>query len=73
MATRKLHYGDNGTIHRTGHLDVEVDKDGKVVAVWFRCMMLPFKQANVDEQRANEMNGAKISSNILAVDIEIDD
>lgn len=35
-------YGDGGTIHGTGHLDVEV-KDGQVVAVWFRCQMLPFR------------------------------
>lgn len=47
-------YGGNGTIHDCDHLDVEV-RDGTVVAVWFRCAMLPFKQANVDKQRAAEM------------------
>jgi hypothetical protein len=47
-------YGDGGTIHRTGHLDVETH-DGQVVSVWFRCQMLPFKQTEVDERRAAEM------------------
>ena len=38
------YYGDGGTIHGTGHLDVEVDpKTGEVTAVWFRCLNLPFK------------------------------
>ena len=40
------YYGDGTTIHSTGHLDVEVF-EGKVVAVWFRCQMLPFEQADV--------------------------
>lgn len=48
-------YGHNGTIHRTTKLDVEVDRDGKVVSVWYRCMLLPFKQANVDQPRAASM------------------
>lgn len=37
------YYGDGGTIHGTTHLDVEVDPDGKVVAVWFRCQVLPYR------------------------------
>ena len=38
------YYGDGGTIHGTGHIDVEVDPDtGEVTAVWFRCLNLPFK------------------------------
>lgn len=45
-------YGDGNTIHSTGHLDVET-RDGKVVAVWFRCQMLPFKQAEVGASRAS--------------------
>ena len=44
----KRHYGDDGTIHQTGSVDVGVDKDGKVVAVWFRCAMLPFIQYDAD-------------------------
>lgn len=38
-------YGGNGTIHSTGTVDVQLNKDGDVVAVWFRCRMLPFTQS----------------------------
>lgn len=48
-------YGRDGTIHRTAHLDVEIDAQGLVVAVWFRCQPLPFKQVNVLNQRAVDM------------------
>lgn len=47
-------YGDGGTIHTTGHLDVETH-NGSVVAVWFRCQMLPFWQIEVDDVRATAM------------------
>jgi len=47
--------GEQRTIHASEHLDVEVDAEGDVVAVWFRCACLPFKQANVDWQRARSM------------------
>lgn len=67
-----IHYGNNRTIHGTNHLDVEVDKDGKVVAVWFRCMMLPFKQTNVGDDRADDMRRASINSKIHAVDVELE-
>ncbi|KKN36068.1 hypothetical protein LCGC14_0777630, partial [marine sediment metagenome] len=30
-------YGHGRTRHETQHVEVEVDKTGKVVAVWFRC------------------------------------
>jgi len=53
-------YGLNGTIHQTEQLDVEVYK-GKVVAVWFRCAMLPFEQFNVDKDRAQEMATAELN------------
>jgi hypothetical protein len=36
-------YGDGTTIHGTTAIDVEVE-DGVVVAVWYRCQMLPFVQ-----------------------------
>jgi len=49
------YYGDGGTIHSGTELDVEVDSSGRVVAVWFRCQPLPFRQADVDVDRANEM------------------
>jgi len=38
-------YGGDGTIHSTGTVDVQLNKDGDVVAVWFRCRMLPFTQS----------------------------
>lgn len=48
-------YGHDKTIHSTRELDVEVDDAGQVVAVWFRCMALPFKQVRADNQRKLEM------------------
>lgn len=55
MATRT--YGHDKTIHQTTELDVEVDGSGRVVAVWFRCQPLPFRQAHADRRRALEMIG----------------
>lgn len=52
--TGTRYYGDGGTIHHSGHLDVET-KDGKVVSVWFRCQLLPFSQTEVHESRADSM------------------
>lgn len=51
----EFRYGDDQTIHRTGHLDVEVDASGRVVAVWFRCSLVPFEQHDVGPDRAQEM------------------
>jgi len=48
-------YGNDGTIHNTKYLDIETNKKGQVVAVWFRCQTLPFKQSNVDEHRSKSM------------------
>ena len=48
-------YGDGATIHHTSQLDVEVDKNGKVVAVWFRCQPFAFRQVEVDDARADDM------------------
>ena len=53
----ELRYGDNRTIHGTKHLDIETDSKGKVVAVWFRCMTLPFKQSYASKERVKEMAG----------------
>lgn len=41
----KNFYGGDKTWHSTGTVDVQLDKSGKVVAVWFRCKMLPFTQS----------------------------
>ncbi len=66
-------YGHDRTIHRTKYVDVEVDKDGRVVAVWFRCMVLPFEQSDVDYDRAAEMRQAYKGHSprkILAIEVE---
>jgi len=49
-----MRYGGNKTIHQTGELNVELH-NGKVVAVWFRCLHLPFTQSEASENRAAEM------------------
>src|SRR4030095_14529065 len=55
-------YGDNRTIHQTQYLDIETDRRGGVVAVWFRCMSLPFRQTVVDENRADQMRTMYLES-----------
>lgn len=52
--TGTRYYGDGGTIHSSGHLDVETFQ-GTVVAVWFRCQALPFQQTEVEGSRATDM------------------
>jgi hypothetical protein len=52
------YYGDGGTIHRTTHIDIEVDPDGYVVGVWYRCRQLPFRATIVSRERAAEMRCA---------------
>jgi hypothetical protein len=54
LAAPSRFYGDDGTIHHTTTLDVET-RNGKVVAVWFRCQAIAFKQSEVDKDRAAEM------------------
>lgn len=52
-------YGDDKTIHGTREVNVERDPDtGEVVAVWFRCMLLPFTDHVVEAERAEEMGRA---------------
>ena len=55
MKTEIINYGDQRTIHGTEHLDIELDSEGKVVSVWFRCMALPFQSTVVGYDRAAEM------------------
>ncbi len=53
------HYGDDfaggeladrSTIHGSGTIDVQVSAEtGEVVAVWFRCLTLPFRISTVSE------------------------
>lgn len=37
---------DKNTIHDSRHFDVEVDDEGNVIAVWFRCLRIPFRVFN---------------------------
>lgn len=54
--TKEFRYGDDKTIHRTGDVNIERDpKTGAVVAVWYRCSVLPFTDEVVDEERAKSM------------------
>lgn len=65
-------YGYDGTIHSTTHLHVETNK-GKVVAVWFRCMPIPFEQCPVDPERAAEMERMYVETSVrklVAVDVQ---
>lgn len=53
-------YGDDRTIHRTAKINVERHpKTGAVVAVWFRCMRLPFSDTICDESRAESLAGSE--------------
>lgn len=64
------YYGNGGTIHSTGHLDVEIGPDGHVVSVWFRCLTLPFEEHRVDGRRAQEMNGHARPAGITGIEIQ---
>jgi hypothetical protein len=67
-------YGHKKTIHAAQKLNVEIDKKGNVVAVWFRCCALPFDVTVVDKERADEMtktsNEANRYTRLNAVDVE---
>lgn len=43
LAAPSRFYGNGGTIHGNGTLDIVKDKDGHVTEVWFRCQQLPFR------------------------------
>ena len=69
-------YGHNKTIHGTQKVNVEVDKKGNVVSVWFRCMALPFDSRVVNDERAADMRrmskDVNAKAKLNAVDIEIE-
>ena len=47
-------YGGNKTIHHTGTIDIQVDEDtGEVLAVWFRCLNLPFKVSSLPRREGD--------------------
>lgn len=55
LARPSRYYGNGGTMHRTDYLNIEL-YDGKVIAVWFRCQLLPFVQWHTGGTRAFDMN-----------------
>lgn len=55
LAAPARYYGDGGTRHASGELDVEVSERGEVVAVWFRCQPLPFRWDVASAARAEAM------------------
>lgn len=66
-------YGHDKTIHQTRHLDVETDTQGQVIAVWFRCLRLPFRQSWVQPPRALAVRAgyeANERHNLLAVEVD---
>ena len=68
LASPARYYGDGGTIHATGFVDVETYR-GEVVAVWFRCQPLPFEQERVDKERAAEMKTMSLPVGIAGVEV----
>lgn len=66
-------YGHDKTFRSTNLVNIETDAEGNVVAVWFRCMTLPFDQTKVDESRAEEMRRQYQEyppAKLLAVEVE---
>ena len=59
-------YGEDRTIHQDGYFDVET-RNGEVVAVWFRCVPVPFLQSKVDAGRAREMQNMYSTLNVTPV------
>ncbi len=47
---RHVYGGGDETIHHTGTIDIQVRPDGEVVAVWFRCLSLPFTVSVVEDR-----------------------
>lgn len=70
-----MRYGYNRTWHRTHHITIEVH-EGTVIAVWFRCMALPFEVQHCGKTRVQEMKtmyaepDGPTSFKIHAVDVE---
>jgi len=58
------YYGGDGTLHDNVELDVELF-NGQVVAVWFRCQVLPFVQEEVSQARADEVQGLYLNRTAL--------
>ena len=58
LASPSRYYGDGGTIHSTNALDIDTDAAGNVIAVWFRCQLLAFRQVRCSENRTQELMNA---------------
>lgn len=67
LARPGRYYGDGGTLHSVGFLDVEVHK-GQVVGVWFRCQLLPFVAREVGPERAESYAGETLP-NLTGVEL----
>lgn len=61
------YYGDGGTIHASGTIDIQMHK-GKVQMVWFRCLHLPFTVSELDKNDSG--NGAGSNDKISITGIE---
>jgi hypothetical protein len=68
LAAPGRYYGDGGTWHHSQILDVET-ADGAVVAVWFRCQALPFREIRVEPARAAEMIAHPATARITGVEL----
>jgi hypothetical protein len=55
---KNLEYKRLNTIHKQGILDVEVNINGRVIAVWYNCLALPFRQttSRASKERETEMD-----------------
>jgi hypothetical protein len=65
-------YGDNpdgtrNTIHGSGTIDIQVDDQGKILRVWFRCLSLPFRLDTVTDHEVYNPEHVRI------MNIETDD
>lgn len=62
LASPARYYGDGGTIHSTGTVDIELS-GGRVVAVWFRCQQLAFNQVDLayDKYGGQIVQGARLT------------
>jgi len=67
-----VHYGDQfvggeladrSTIHGSGTVDIQVSEEtGEVVAVWFRCLDLPFRVSTVKGQQPQDPSSISITA-----------
>jgi hypothetical protein len=68
LAAPSRYYGNGGTIHHEGRVDIGVNSHGRVEAVWFRCQMLPFKQYDSDESGAGKGNPGCVLTGVEILD-----